>query len=242
MTSSGQTESVSSGFHALIVWFARNHVAANLLMLAVIASGLLVSRQIRQEIYPTFTLDVVEISMEYRGASPEDIEKSILLPIESELRTMEIIREITATASEGSARVQAELVPGSDRNRGLQEITAAIQRINLFPDEAEPPIIALDNGRRRGVMYLSIYGDLSTRGLVQFAREMEERLLSLPDISLVELRGIRKPEIHIEVPQANLRSLGLRLSDIATAVDNAALDVPAGSIKTEAGDYLLKTR
>ena len=242
MTSSEQTESVSSGFHALIVWFARNHVAANLLMLAVIASGLLVSRQIRQEIYPTFTLDVVEISMEYRGASPEDIEKSILLPIESELRTMEIIREITATASEGSARVQAELVPGSDRNRGLQEITAAIQRINLFPDEAEPPIIALDNGRRRGVMYLSIYGDLSTRGLVQFAREMEERLLSLPDISLVELRGIRKPEIHIEVPQANLRSLGLRLSDIATAVDNAALDVPAGSIKTEAGDYLLKTR
>ncbi len=242
MTPTDQGALPSGGLQTIISWFARNHVAANLLMLAVVVTGLLVSQNIRQEIYPTFTLDVVEITMEYRGASPEDVEQSIILPIESELRSMEIIREITATASEGSARISAELVPGSDRNRGLQEITAAVQRINLFPDEAEPPTIALDNGRRRGVMYLSIYGDLSTKGLIQFAREMEEKLLSLPDISLVELRGIRKPEIHIEIPQAQLRSLGIRLSDIATAVDNAALDVPAGSIKTEGGDYLLKTR
>jgi len=106
----------------------------------------------------------------------------------------------------------------------------------------EPPVIALDNGRRRGVMYLSIYGALDAKGLVDFARQMEEKLLSLPEISLVELRGIRRPEVHIEVPQAKLRSLGLRLNDIAEAVDDAALDVPAGSIKTAAGDYLLKTK
>ena len=172
MTPTDHGAQPSGGLQPIISWFARNHVAANLLMLAVVATGLLVSQNIRQEIYPTFTLDVVEITMEYRGASPEDVEQSIILPIESELRSMEIIREITATASEGSARISAELVPGSDRNRGLQEITAAVQRINLFPDEAEPPTIALDNGRRRGVMYLSIYGDLSTKGLIQFAREM----------------------------------------------------------------------
>ena len=150
MTPTDQGALPSGGLQTIISWFARNHVAANLLMLAVVATGLLVSQNIRQEIYPTFTLDVVEITMEYRGASPEDVEQSIILPIESELRSMEIIREITATASEGSARISAELVPGSDRNRGLQEITAAVQRINLFPDEAEPPTIALDNGRRRG--------------------------------------------------------------------------------------------
>jgi len=232
----------TSGYPGILAWFARNHVAANLLMIAVICTGLLVARNIRQEIYPTFTLDAVEIEMEYRGASPEEVEQSIILPIESELRTMEIIRKITATASEGSARIIAELIPGSDRNRGLQEITAAVQRINLFPDDVEPPVIALDNGRRRGVMYLSIYGALDAKGLVDFARQMEEKLLSLPEISLVELRGIRRPEVHIEVPQAKLRSLGLRLNDIAEAVDDAALDVPAGSIKTSAGDYLLKTK
>ena len=231
-----------SGFQGLLTWFAKNHVAANLLMVAVVVTGLIVSLNIRQEIYPTFTLDVVEISMEYRGASPEEVEQSIILPIESELRSMELVREITATANEGNARILAELIPGSDRNRGLQEITAAIQRINLFPEDAEPPIIALDNGRRRGVMYLSIYGDLDAKGLVEFAREMENKLLSLPEISLIELRGVRSPEVHIEVPQARLRSMGLRLNDIAEAVDDASLDIPAGSIRTAGGDYLLKTR
>jgi multidrug efflux pump subunit AcrB len=242
MKQESKTSSSESGFQGLTTWFAKNHVAANLLMLAVVVTGLLVSLNIRQEIYPTFTLDVVEISMEYRGASPEEVEQSIILPIESELRSMEIVREITATAREGSARIQAELIPGSDRNRGLQEITAAVQRINLFPDDAEPPTIALDNGRRRGVMYLSIYGDLDAKGLVEFARQMEDKLLSLPEISLIELRGVRSPEVHIEVPQARLRSMGLRLNDIAEAVDDAALDVPAGSIKTAGGDYLLKTK
>ena len=231
-----------SGFQGLLTWFAKNQIAANLLMVAVVVTGLIVSLNIRQEIYPTFTLDVVEISMEYRGASPEEVEQSIILPIESELRSMELVREITGTASEGNARILAELIPGSDRNRGLQEITAAVQRINLFPENAEPPIIALDNGRRRGVMYLSIYGDLDAKGLVEFAREMENKLLSLPEISLIELRGIRSPEVHIEVPQARLRSMGLRLNDIAEAVDDAALDVPAGSIRTAGGDYLLKTK
>ena len=237
-----ETDTSESGFQGLLTWFAKNHVAANLLMVAVVVTGLIVSLNIRQEIYPTFTLDVVEISMEYRGASPEEVEQSIILPIESELRSMELVREITGTASEGNARILAELIPGSDRNRGLQEITAAIQRINLFPENAEPPVIALDNGRRRGVMYLSIYGDLDAKGLVEFAREMENKLLSLPEISLIELRGVRSPEVHIEVPQARLRSMGLRLNDIAEAVDDAALDVPAGSIRTVGGDYLLKTK
>ena len=76
MTPTDQGALPSGGLQPIISWFARNHVAANLLMLAVVATGLLVSQNIRQEIYPTFTLDVVEITMEYRGASPEDVEQS----------------------------------------------------------------------------------------------------------------------------------------------------------------------
>ncbi len=225
----------------MMAWFARNHVAANLLMIAVVATGLLVAGHIRQEIYPTYTLDIVQIEMQYRGASPEEVEQSIIFPIEAELRGMEIIREIRARASEGRATVMAELLPGTDRNRGLQEVTAAVQRISLFPEDAEPPTTSLDSGRRRGVLYLSIYGDLDKHGLLSFARQIEEGLLSRPEISLVELRGVRSPEIHIEIPPARLRSLGVRLDDIARAVDASALDVPAGSIKTPGGDFLLKT-
>ncbi len=224
-----------------LAWFAKNHVAADLLMIAIVATGLLSARHIRQEIYPTFTLDSVQITMDYRGASPEEVENSIIIPIESELMGMDLVREISARASEGRATITAELFPGTDRNRGLQEITAAVQRINLFPDETEPPTISLDTGRRRGVLYLSIFGDLDSRSLVKFARQIEEGLLAEPGVSLVAFRGLKKPEISIEIPQAKLRSLNLRLEDIARTVEASALDVPAGSIKTSSGSFLLKT-
>ncbi len=225
----------------ILTWFARNHVAANLLMFAVVAVGLIVARGIRQEIYPTFTLDVVEIEMEYPGASPEEVEQSIILPIEAELRGLDLIRKVTSIAREGDADIRAELAPGVDRNRGLQEITAAVQRIRLFPAEAEAPEVSLDGGWRRGVLYLSIYGDLDEQGLVKFARQIEAGLLSEPEVSSVEVRGMRRPEIHVVIPRDKLRSLGLRLDDIAEAIDESALDVPAGSIKSPSGDVLLKT-
>ena len=94
-------------------------MAANLLMAAIVVIGLVVASKIRQEVYPIFAIDEVNVKMSYRGASPDEVERSILFPIESELRGMDIIRKITAVASEGSASVRVELVPGTDRNRGL---------------------------------------------------------------------------------------------------------------------------
>jgi multidrug efflux pump subunit AcrB len=216
-------------------------VAANLLMAAIVVIGLVVASKIRQEVYPIFAIDEVNVKMSYRGASPDEVERSILFPIESELRGMDIIRKITAVASEGSASVRVELVPGTDRNRGLQEITAAVQRISVFPNETEPPVISLGNGRRREVMRIAIYGDLSIRGLVDFARQLEEGLLADPEISLVDFAGVRSPEVHIEISQKRLRSLGLTLDDVAQTIRTAAVDVPAGTIQTPGGDILLKT-
>jgi len=231
----------TSSATGLLAWFARNHVAANLLMLAVVVVGLVVAGNIRQEIYPIFELDTVEIEMQYRGASPEEVEQSILLPIESEVRSLELTRRIVSTASEGRASVTVEIMPGFDRNRALQEVTAAVQRISMFPDEIEPPVISLGAGRRRGVVYVTVFGQLDQRTLIQFAHQVEDGLLAQPQISLVALRGVRRPEIRIEVPQAQLRALDLTLGEIADAIDRAALDVPAGTMRTPGGDILLKT-
>lgn len=225
----------------LLNWFARNAVAANLLMVAIVVIGLAVASKIRQEVYPLFALDEVNIEMRYRGGSPDEVERSILLPIESELRGKEIIRRVTAVAREGGARVRVELVPGTDRNQGLQEITAAVQRISVFPAETEPPVISLGTERRSEVMRIAVYGDLSVRALIDFARQLEEGLLADPAISLVDFAGVRTPEVHIEIPQQRLRALGLTLEDVARSIRAAAVDVPAGTIQTPAGDILLKT-
>jgi multidrug efflux pump subunit AcrB len=231
----------TSSATGILAWFARNHVAANLLMLVVIVVGLVVARNIRQEIYPIFELDTIEIDMQYRGASPEEVEQSILLPIESEVRSLELTRRIVSSASEGRSRVSVEIMPGFDRNRALQEVTAAVQRISMFPDEIEPPVISLGTGRRRGVVYVSVFGDVDQRTLIQFARQVENGLLAQPEISLVAMRGVRRPEILVEVPQTQLRALNLTLGEIANASYRAALDVPAGTMRTPGGDILLKT-
>jgi multidrug efflux pump subunit AcrB len=231
----------TSAATGLLAWFARNHVAANLLMLAVVGVGLVVARNIRQEIYPIFELDTVAVSMQYRGASPEEVEQSIVLPIEAEIRGLELTRRIESSATEGRASVTVEIMPGFDRNRALQEVTAAVQRISMFPDEIEPPVISLGSDRRRGVVYVSVFGDLDQRTLTQLAHQIEDGLLAQPEVSLVLLRGVRRPEIRIEVPQAQLRSLNLTLGEIANAIDRSALDVPAGTMRTPGGDILLKT-
>lgn len=231
----------TSNVTGLIAWFARNHVAANLLMIAIIVVGVAVALNIRQEIYPHFEVDTVDVTMQYRGASPEEVEQSVILPIESELRGLELTRRIESSASEGRANVSVEIMPGFDRNRALQEVTAAIARISMFPDEIEPPLVSLGTSRRRGVNYVAVYGNLDTRTLIQMAHQVENGLLAQPEIALVEMSGVRRPEILIEVPQTQLRSHKLTLGQIAQAVDRAALDVPAGTMKTAGGDILLKT-
>ena len=193
----------TSSATGLLAWFARNHVAANLLMLAVVVVGLVVARNIRQEIYPIYELNTIEIDMQYRGASPEEVEQSILLPIEAEVRSLELNRRIVSSASEGRARVSVEIVPGFDRNRALQEVTAAVQRISMYPDEIEPPVISLGTGRRRGVVYVSVFGDVDQRTLIQLAHQVEDGLLAQPEVSLVSMRGVRRPEIRVEVSQTS---------------------------------------
>lgn len=231
----------TSNVTGLIAWFARNHVAANLLMIAIVVVGVAVALNIRQEIYPLFEVDTVDVNMQYRGASPEEVEQSVILPIESELRGLELTRRIESSASEGRAHVSVEIMPGFDRNRALQEVTAAVARISLFPDEIEPPLVSLGSSRRRGVNYVAVSGNLDTRTLIQMAHLVEDGLLAQPEIALVELSGVRRPEILIEVPQNQLRSHDLTLGQIAQAIDRAALDVPAGTMKTAGGDILLKT-
>jgi multidrug efflux pump subunit AcrB len=225
----------------VLAWFARNEVAANLLMAAIVLSGVVVAARIRQEVYPEYALDIVDISMEYRGASPEEVERAIILPIESELRGMDIMREVRSVATEGRASIRVELIPGTDRNRGLQEVTQAVGRVSLFPNEAEPPVIALETGRRREVVRIAIYGDLSERTLVNFARRIEDGLLAEPSVSLIRFRGLRRPEIHIEIEQAKLRALSLTIGEVAQAIRASALDVSAGTIRTPGGDFSLKT-
>ncbi|MCB1773714.1 MAG: efflux RND transporter permease subunit, partial [Gammaproteobacteria bacterium] len=228
------------GRFALVTWMAGNPVAANLLMFTLLLGGFLGFADIRQEITPDFSLESVRISVAYPGASPREVEESIVLAIEKEITGMNGIRSITSTANEGSGQVNAELTDDADPGEVLQNIRNAVSRITSFPDDAEPPRVE----RRLHSFYvisIAIASDLPAEDLFDLSERVRRQLLVMPGVSEINFRGRLEPEIIIEITGERLRALGLGLGDIAQAVRNAARDVPAGGIETADGEILLRT-
>lgn len=229
--------SIKKGF---LAWMAENHVAANLLMLILVIGGIIAATRITQEVFPEYDLDIVTVSVSYPGATPEEVEEGIILAIEEEVRSLENVKRVTAVAEEGSGSVSVELLIGADPNKALQDIKNAVDRISSMPEEAERPLISLQT-RRREVLRLALYGDLDERTMYDFSSTIREELIDLPQITQVERRGVRQPEISIEVPQHLLRAHGLTLGQIAEVIREKAVDVPGGGVKTRGGEILLRT-
>ncbi len=226
---------------SLIKWMAGNHVAANLLMLFCIIGGLIMAGSIKQEIFPDIELDLVEISVAYFGAGPEEIEEGIILPIEERLSGLDSIKELRSTAKEGVGIVTAEIYEDSDPDLALQDIKNEIDQIVTFPKEAEKPIIRKLT-RRRQVLYLAIYGDVPEESLHYWAEKIRDDLLALPEISQIELRGLRPYEISIEIPEAGLRKYSLSLPQVAARVSEASRDIPGGDIDDGRIKTLVRTK
>jgi multidrug efflux pump subunit AcrB len=223
-----------------ISWMARNPVAANLLMIILMAGGLLMSGRIKQEVFPEFELDIIQIVVPYPGASPEEVEQGILLAVEEEIRGLNDIKKITATAQEGAGVVSVELITGADSDKNLNDIKSYVDRITSFPEDAERPVVQLLTNRRE-VVSLLLYGDLDEETLRQLAEQTREALLIDPGITQVDLDGVRDREISVEISQDNLRRHRLSLEEVANRVRAASIELPGGGLKTSGGELLLRT-
>ena len=222
-----------------MAWMVANRVTPNLLMLALLAGGLLMTTLIKQEVFPEFSLDMVTVSVSYPGATPEQVEQNIVLAIEEKVRDVSGIDEMTATASEGSGTVTLELSESADGQAVFQDVQQAISQITTFPDDAEQPVISLSD-HQRDVLDIQIYGDVSETALRAYAEEVRDRLLQSPDITQAELEGVRDYVIRIAIAQERLRSYGLTLGEVADTVAASAVDVAGGSADTASGEVLLR--
>jgi len=223
-----------------LAWMARNSVASNLLMAVLIFGGLVFLANIKQEVFPQFTLDVVNVTVAYPGASPEEVEKAVTKVIEENVRGLDGVKTVTSTSSEGTAVINVELMLDSNRDRALNDIKAAVDRITSFPEDAERPVVSLTEFRNQ-VLSLIVYGDIPEKSLRATADHLRDSLLQQEGISQAELASVRPLEIGIEVPQENLRRYGLTLDQVAAKVRTANIELPAGGIKTSRGEILLRT-
>ncbi|MBT4147499.1 MAG: efflux RND transporter permease subunit, partial [Gammaproteobacteria bacterium] len=222
-----------------ISWMASHPVAANLLMLGFILGGFLFINSMKQEVFPDFITDSISINVVYTGADPEEIERSIILVIEDAVSGIEGIDEISSSAKEGLGSVTIEALSDADLYLLAQDISKEIDRITTFPEEAEEPEINVMASKRKTVS-LVIYGETEEQVLHELAESFRDQLLQSESITQVELEGVRPLEINIEIPQENLRRYNLSLASVAQRIRDASLDLPGGSVKTDAGEILIR--
>ncbi len=228
--------------HGMIAWFARNDVAANLLMVVIIALGLYSSvNLIPLEIFPDTSRNIITVEATYRGASPAEVEQAVNLRIEESVADIIGIDNLYSNALEGVARIRLELLGGYDPERLLAEVKNRLDVLRAqLPVEVET-LTASILSRSREVISVVVSGDLDERSLRTLAQEVRDDITRLPDVTQVSLSGVRRFEIAVEVPRETLQAYGLTLGDIANAVAAYSRDIPGGSIGTRGGEVLLRS-
>ncbi len=222
-----------------IEWMARNSIAANLLMIILIAGGLYMAATMQKQVFPEFELDMVEIRVTYPGASPEEVEHGILQPIEDAVRSVQGIKELSSQAREGWAYVSLELVAGTDRMKAFSEVDQAVNRIRTFPEDAEDPEVRI-RANQRQVMEVGLYGDIDIWSLRKLGEQLRDRLLVEESITQVDMGNIPDYVTHVEISQEQLRRYQLTLGQVARIIEQSGRDVPAGAIETSHGEILLR--
>ncbi len=227
--------------HRAIAWFTRNPVAANLLMFVLLVGGLLATYSLHQEEFPNINTQMVNITVPYLGAAPEESEQGVCIRIEEAIDGIEGIEKTHATAAEGVCNVMAELTIDADSNQTLNEIKSRVDGINTLPIETEKPIVS-KIVMTRGVVQIAISGAVDERTLKEVGKEVRDDIAAINGISQVMLSYVRPYEISIEVSEQSLRRYGLTLEQVAQAVRSASLDMPGGTIRTEGGEILIRTK
>jgi len=228
--------------HGIIAWFTRNGVAANLLMAGILMAGAVTLRLgIPTEVFPEFELDLVSVSVPYRGATPAEVEEAVVIRIEEAIQDLQGIKKMTSTAAEGMGAVRVEVDKGYDSREILDDIKNRVDAINTFPVETEKPVISLVQPRGE-VITVVLSAEMGEHDLRRLGELIRDEIVNLPDVTQVALRGVRPYEIAIEVSEETLQQYGLTLTGVADAIRRTSVDLPAGAIKSSAGEILLRTK
>jgi len=230
---------------SIVRWSINNSAGLNIIVIAVLVVGTLAFMSLRRESFPEFDLDRILVAVAYPGAAPQEVEEAICLKIEAAVRSIEGIDKVTSVASEGSGNIVLELNSVVlDKDQVVAEVRSAVDRIASFPEEAEDPAIAMVTSRRTairvGVIGPTADDKRSELKLRHLAEQIHDELLLLKQISQVDISGSRNYQVDIEIPEATLRAYNLTLRQVAEIVRRENRELPAGSIRSETQEVLLR--
>ena len=229
-----------STHNGVIAWFARNPVAANLLMLVIITVGMASAYNIQRAMFPPFEFDLIFVTIPYPGAAPEEVEQGVVMKVEEAINDLDGIKRVESDSFESMGRLMIEPQDGVPVNKLFNDIQNRIDGISTFPEEAEEPVIQLPE-LLFPTLTIQISGALDERSMKALADEIRREVLTDPNVSAADVVGAREYEIAIEISEQLLREYHLTLADVAGTIAASSLDLPSGSVQTRNGDIMLRT-
>jgi multidrug efflux pump subunit AcrB len=228
----------------MIRWFARNDIAANFLLFGLLLwGGWSFVEKVPLEVQPAWVFEQVDITVPYRGGSPEDVERAVILPIEGALEGLSGVKYIESRATSGNAQITVNADEGVDTRLLMEEVKTRVSRLTNLPGETEPPQVSIpDSAAWFDVIKIAIVGEMDEEDLLRAARRVRDDLIEIRGISQAVVLGANKLEIAIEADPMRLRDYGLTFADLSNAIQRSSLDLPAGQILTDEGNLMIRSK
>lgn len=226
---------------SIINWWVVNPVAANLLMIGIILAGALGFIAMEREAFPVFKDNVVNISVAWPGAAPQEVEEQIVFRIEEALRNIGSIKRIYSTASESFANIDVRSKPSVDIETFVSDIKNAVDGVNSLPRDIERPVVRRTI-YRSSIMEIAVYGDQPERRLARLTDTLRDEIAALPYVSIVRLMIDRREQVTIEVSENAMQRYAVTFSQVASAIRNNSVNLSSGSLQTETGTVRLRAR
>jgi multidrug efflux pump subunit AcrB len=224
----------------IIGLFANHRVAANLLMVMMLLAGVIALKKLNIQFFPNFDLDRISVSASWSGASAEDIESGITIPLEQRLRSVDQLKEMSSSSAPGISGITLEFHEGTDMVLALDNVKKQVDDFTNMPEEVDK-VTVTQGIRYESVARLLITGPERLQELRVIARQFERELLAR-GIDKIEIRGLPQDTIQISVAAEQMRSLGLGLDDLAQRIDNASQDLPAGLMGENDGTREIRSK
>ena len=211
-------------------------------LLVVLTGGVVAYTTIPKEAEPDIEIPVIYISIEHDGISPEDSERLLVRPVEQELRSIEGVKEMTASAYEGGANVQLEFDAGIDTKQALQDVREKVDlaQAKLPGETDEPTVHEVKMSRFDPMLVLNLAGDVPERTLTTIAKDLKEKLEAITGVLEVNLVGTREELMEVVVDPLAMESYGLDQAQIIQFVSRNNRLVAAGALHASEGRFPVK--
>jgi multidrug efflux pump subunit AcrB len=227
--------------NGLIEWWARNSVAANLLMVGIFVAGFIGFNSMERELDPHVRFPGVSIEVNWPGAAPQEVEEQIVARIEESLSDLDVIEWVRSNSQEGYGGVYVLADQRTDFGKFMNDVKIRVDSISSFPRDMEPPRIQQWVNRNEFIR-VAVHGDLSERELKRLAEKLRREAAVLPAISIVQLFGTRREEVSVQVSEEALRRYNMSFREVADAIRAHSINQSSGQVRTEVGTYQLKVR